>query len=138
MQIQVTLSNILEYGLDVVTGRSRADLLATAKEMEKNGSDFYIHIPDVAGGDNDVPSERNVFDHFSPELPEPEGFTHKQESVNLSEEQQAYINDPCFYRQNVHIDGSFTWVCVKHGAISKHSVDGDSHEPCEVIDPFDE
>lgn len=135
MKIRVTLSNILEYGLDVVTGRSRADLLATAESYNNNGAEYYIHIPDVAGGDNDAPTERNAFEHFSSDLPEPEGHTHKQESLNLAE--QEYIKDPCSYRPNVHIDGSYTWVCIKHGAISKHSVDGESHEPCEVVDPFD-
>lgn len=135
MKIKVTLSNIVEYGLDVITGNSRADLLAKAEEMHNNGIDFYVNITDAEGGDKDAPTERNTFEHYAPDLPEPEGATHKQEALNLA--QQEYVKNPCYYGPNTHLDGSITWVCMKHGAISKHSVDAESHEPCEVVDPFE-
>lgn len=137
MRIRVTLPNILDYGLDVLTGKSRADLLATAEEFSNNGKVYYVHIPDVEGGDTEAPTERNVFEHHV-SLPEPEGHSHKQESVNLTLEQEAYVKDPCSYKPNPQIDGSHIWICVKHGAISKHSVDAESHEPCEVVDPFND
>lgn len=135
MRIKVDLSNIIEYGLDTLTGNSRADLLTKAKQAEALGNDLYVNIPDAQGGDNEVPTERNAFEHFASDLPVPEGHTHKQEALNLAE--QAYLEDPCYYGPNTHLDGSITWICMKHGAISKHSVDGESHEPCEVVDPFE-
>lgn len=137
MRIRVTLPNILDYSLDVITGRSRADLLATAEQYKNNGAEYYIHIPDATGGETEVPKERNAFEHYN-DFPEPDDVTHRQEAVNLTEEEQAYIKDPCSYRPNIQLDGSHIWICIKHGAISKHSVDAESHEPCEEVDPFND
>lgn len=83
MRVRVTLSNILDYGLDVITGNSREALLTRAKWMEDNGYDFWVNIPDKEGGDTDAPTERNAFEHYGPDLPEPEGATHQQLSLNL-------------------------------------------------------
>ena len=133
MKIKVTMANILEYGLDTLTGNSQADLMARAKEMEANGFELYVTIPDAQGGDRDAPNERNNFEHYEG-FPEPDGYTHPQESINL--EQQAYLENPCSYWANRQIDGSVIWICVKHNEISKHSVDKDSHAPCIVVDPY--
>lgn len=135
MRIKVNLSNILEYGLDTLTGNSRADLLARAEELHNNGLEMYVTIPDAEGGDNDAPTERNAFEHYATDLPEPEGPAHKQEALNLA--QQAYVNDPCSYKPIPQIDGSEVWICAKHNMISKHSVDAESHAPCEFVDPFE-
>lgn len=136
MRVLVTLQNIMEYGLDTVTGNSRADLLARAEELERQGEQLYVRIPDVEGGENDEPTERNSFEHFGGDLPEPEGHTHKQESLNLA--QQGYVKNPCSYGGHVMLDGSIRWLCVLHDEISKHSVDGESHEPCVFVDPYDD
>lgn len=135
MKVKVTPENIIEYGLDVLTGNTAADLLARAKELEKDGYELYVRIPDVEGGDNDAPTERNIFDHFGPGLPDPEGFTHKQETLDLRE--QGYTEDPCSYRGDTQIDGSTVWVCVKHGVTSKYSVEAASHAPCLAVDPYE-
>lgn len=134
MRIEVNLKNIQEYGLDTITGNSQADLLAKAAELNNNGLLMYVKLPDVEGGDTEAPTERNVFQHHS-DLPEPEGNAHTQEALNLA--QQAYVNNPCSYKPNPQIDGSVIWICAKHDMISKHSVDGESHEPCEAVDPFE-
>lgn len=83
MRVKVTLLNVLDYGLDVLTGNSVEDLLAKAAEMEAKGFDLYVNVPDVEGGDKDAPTERNIFEHYTPELPEPEGFSHIQETFDL-------------------------------------------------------
>jgi hypothetical protein len=85
VRVLVNMSNIIEYGLDVITGNSRESLLIRAAQLSENGYDFYINIPDVEGGDNDAPQERNAFEHFSSDLPEPDGFTHSQEATNLAQ-----------------------------------------------------
>lgn len=134
MRIKVTAANILEYGLDRLTGNSTADLLAQAQELKRtSGYELYVKIPDAEGGDTEAPTERNNFEHYEG-FPEPEGFTHPQESINL--EQQAYLENPCSYWANYQIDGSIVWICIRHNEISKHSVTKDSHAPCIVVDPY--
>lgn len=137
MRVKVTLDNILDYGLDAITGNSRADLLARAAEEEALGFEMYVNIPDVVGGDTEIPEERNVFEHFGSDgLPEPDGAVHQQEAVNLSE--RAYIEKPCHYRVVTLIDNDSKWVCNVHNEPSKHSIVHGSHEPCLKVDPYDD
>lgn len=132
MRVLVTLANIVEYGLDTVTGNTRADLLARAKEMRDEGYDMYVNLPDVEGGDTDVPTERNVFEHFNEELPVPEGLTHTQEALNLADQP----NTQCSYKL-VDIDNHVKkWICIVHYSPSKHTITENSHEPCLVMDPY--
>lgn len=84
MRVQVTLQNILDYSLDVITGNSRADLLASAEKAEEEGYELFVNIPDVEGGATEEPQERNAFAHYGPDLPEPDGNAHIQEAVDLS------------------------------------------------------
>lgn len=135
MRVKVTLSNIIEYSLDVITGNSRADLLARAKEMEDSGYELFVRIPDVEGGDTEVPTERNAFEHYGPDLPEPEGVAHEQLSLSL--EEQAYLLEPCSYARYDFPDGDWAWWCTKHSIESKHAVDADSHAPCLALDPHE-
>lgn len=133
MRVQVTEENILKYGLDVITGNHRVDLMARAREAELAGLDLWVKIPDVMGGDTEAPTERNAFEHYDG-LPEPDGFTHPQESLSL--EEQAYVENPCSYQETIQMDGNPLLVCVQHGAASKHSIDLESHAPCLVVDPY--
>lgn len=135
MRIQVTEENITKYGLDVVTGNHRVDLLNAAKRAKEEGRDLWVNIPDVIGGDTEAPTERNAFEHYDG-LPEPDGFTHSQDSISLAE--QAYLADPCFYQETILLDGTRILKCVKHGAGSKHSITADSVAPCIVVDPYDD
>jgi hypothetical protein len=80
MRIEVTLENILKYNLDVITGNSRADLLAAAARAEEAGEAMYVTIPDVMGGDTEAPEERNTFEHYA-DLPDPDGRKHVQQSI---------------------------------------------------------
>jgi len=128
MRVLVTLQNILEYGLDTLTGNSRTDLLARAAELEREGFELYVKIPDVQGGDIEAPTERNTFDHYGPDLPDPEGVAHKQEALNLAE--LAYLDNPCGYSL---VDEEF--ICDLHQQPSKFAVDLDSHAPCIEVAP---
>lgn len=132
MRIQVTEENILKYGLDIITGNHRIDLLARAREAETAGLDLWVNIPDAMGGDTEAPAERNAFEHYEG-FPEPDGFTHPQESISL--EEQLYLESPCFYQETIQMDGTRILTCVKHGAASKYSIDLESHAPCLVVDP---
>jgi len=135
MRVKVNLQNILDYSLDTLTGNTRADLLARASEMEASGFELFVKIPDVVGGDTEAPEERNAFSHYSSELPEPEGTSHPQESVDLTD--QAYIQNPCSYKKQVIIESNdILWICTVHEMPSKHSVDKDSHAPCLTMDPY--
>lgn len=77
MKVEVNLENILKYGLDVITGNSRADLLAAAARAAEVNEVMHVIIPDVEGGDTEAPTERNSFEHFG-DLPAPEEATHMQ------------------------------------------------------------
>jgi hypothetical protein len=127
MRVQVTLENILAYGLDTLTGNTREDLLARAAQEEAEGNNMYVIIPDVAGGDTEAPTERNIFAHFS-EMPDPDGRSHDQVAVDLSQ--------ACSYKLDWHEDGNSFFVCKKHNAVSKHSIDALSRAPCLAIDPY--
>lgn len=83
MRVKVNLDNILAYGLDTITGNSRADLLAAAARAEELGEEMFVIIPDVEGGDTESPVERNSFEHYA-DMPLPENPTHEQEAVNLA------------------------------------------------------
>lgn len=135
MRVEVTDQNISEYGLDTITGNTREDLLAQARELELNGYSLFIKIPDIEGGDTDAPVERNIFSHYGPDLPDPEGATHLQEAIDLRNE--TYINDPCRYNMMIQ-KGDFIWICDKHDAPSKHSIVPGSLAPCLVVDPYDD
>lgn len=135
MKVLVTLSNILEYGLDTITKNSREDLLAKAKELETNGYELYVTLPDVDGGDTEAPVERNAFQHYSSDLPEPDGFTHKQKSLDLTK--QDPVTAPCAYVLQTNEDGNaHEWLCVIHDARSKHAITYGSSDPCLVMDPY--
>ena len=135
MRILVTLSNILEYGLDTVTGNSREDLLQRAEEMKANGYDMYVNIPDAEGGEQDAPTERNVFEHFSPDLPEPDGAAHAQTALNLTNHPQPIV--PCSYAYRYLVENNeHKWICLLHDSPSKHLIEPGSNEPCLVIDPY--
>lgn len=134
MRVLVNLSNILEYGLDTLTGNSRDDLLARAKEMEEAGYEMFVNIPDAEGGDKEAPTERNVFDHFSSELPEPEGAAHSQTALNLTNHPLPEVK--CSYNFRAVPGGEHKWICVIHDVPSKHFIDYGSNKPCLVIDPY--
>ena len=128
MRVQVTPQNIVEYGLDKLTGNSTGDLLARAAEMEASGYELFVRIPDIEGGDTEAPTERNVFEHHGG-LPDPDGRSHEQAAIDLTQ--------VCSYQLMYY--GSDTpqeFVCTKHNAASRHSVDADSHAPCLMLDPW--
>lgn len=97
---------------------------------------MFVNIPDVEGGDNEAPKERNVFEHFSPELPEPDGATHLQEAIDLRD--QAYSANPCYYQLDVFAGDVYVYLCQVHNRASKYSITPGSHEPCLEVDPYDE
>lgn len=134
MRIKVTLSNILEYGLDTITGNNRSVLLARAAEMEANGFELFVNLPDVMGGEQEAPTERNVFEHFNAELPEPDGATHSQSSLNLSTHPQPVV--PCSYAYRLLDTGERKWICLIHDSPSRHPIGVTSSAPCLVIDPY--
>lgn len=132
MRIRVTASSIQEYGLDTLTGNTKEDLVRRMEEMEAAGYELFVTIPDAFGGTTESPDERNVFDHFNNELPEPDGAVHSQASVNLS------VGTECHYKQ-VFLPGpkvNYKWVCLIHGAASKHDVESRPNAPCISIDPL--
>ena len=128
MRVQVTLQNILEYGLDVITGNTRADLLARAEEAKTNGYEMFVTVPDVKGGDTEAPKERNIFEHYNSDLRDPDGRRHEQTSVDLTK--------VCSYRLNWTDDHGDVFICTQHGANSKYSVDVESHAPCLFMDGY--
>jgi len=132
MRVRVTLANIVEYGLDTLTGNSRIELLARAQEMEANGYDMFVTLPDVEGGDTEAPTERNVFEHFNTELPIPDGSAHSQEALNLVE----HATTQCTYKLITMEDQVSKWICITHYSPSKHKIEDGSHEPCLVMDPY--
>lgn len=137
MKVLVTLSNITEYGLDVITGNSREDLLARARQMETDGYEMYVNIPDVEGGDTDVPAERNVFQHYSSDLPVPDGPTHAQLAFDLIDQPYTYTK-PCNYRHVVIVTGESKWICNIHDVPSRHTITIENlNPPCLVMDPLD-
>lgn len=130
MRVRVTPVNIDAYDLVTVTGNTREDLLARAAEALVEGhGDFYVIIPDVLGGDTEIPTERNVFEHYDG-LPEPDGYTHEQASIDLAR--------ACSYKLEFTSDGKSFYICQKHNTLSKHAVDATSHTPCLAIDPYEE
>ena len=135
MRVKVTLQNILEYGLDTITGNTRGDLLARAAAMEADGYEMFVNIPDVEGGDKEVPQERNIFKHYSSDLPDPEGNVHALNSFDLRD--QLYVQNPCTYQRHVIVESrDVQWICSIHHLPSKHSVEEDSHAPCLAMDPY--
>jgi hypothetical protein len=135
MRVLVTLSNILEYGLDTITGNTREDLLARAAEMEANGYEMFVNLPDIMGGEQEAPTERNVFDHFNSELPEPDGAVHSQTALNLTNYPQPIV--PCSYAYRYLVENNeHKWICLLHDSPSKHPIEPGSSEPCLVIDPY--
>lgn len=126
MRIQVTEENIDQYDLVRLTGKSKAELLSLAVLEWLEGNEFWVRIPDVAGGDTEAPTDRNVFEHFT-ELPVPDGHMHEQKAANLFDE--------CSYKLGVDMVGRGLWVCVVHAVGSKYPVDGDSHAPCLIMEP---
>jgi len=134
MRVQVNLQNILDYSLDTLTGNTRQDLLARAAELERDGFDMFVNIPDAEGGDTEAPEERNIFKHHAG-LPEPGGGSHEQTSIDLAD--QLYLENPCNYKRHVIIEsGDIQWICKIHEMPSKHSIDKDSHAPCLTMDPY--
>lgn len=134
MRVLVTLSNIIEYSLDTITGNTREDLLLRAAEMRDNGYDMFVNLPDVMGGEREAPTERNVFEHFNDELPEPEGAVHSQTALNLTNHPWPVV--PCSYAYRQIDNGEHKWVCLIHDVPSKHNIVEGSNEPCLVIDPY--
>lgn len=134
MRVLVNLSNILEYGLDTLTGNSRDDLLARAKEMEEAGYELFVTLPDVEGGDKEAPTERNVFDHFNTDLPEPDGAVHSQTALNLTN--HPWPEETCRYDLQYFDAGEYKWICVIHNSPSKHIIEKGSTDPCLVMDPY--
>lgn len=128
MRVQVTKQNILEYGLDIITGNSQDELLIRASEMERDGYELFINIPDVEGGDNDIPEERNAFEHYNSDLPDPDGVAHSNTSVN-------HIGNACHYQAVIVDGGELIWICEIHKYPSKHSVESTSRVPCLKVDP---
>jgi hypothetical protein len=134
MRVLVTLSNILEYGLDTITGNSREDLLARAAEMRAEGYELFVTLPDVEGGDKEAPTERNAFAHYGSDLPEPEGPSHEQSSLNLIASPTPFSQ--CLYAYHHFDSGEYKWICVPHNSPSKHNIEAGSNEPCLVMDPY--
>jgi len=136
MRILVTASTIMEYGLDKLTGNSKEDLLARVEEMKVSGYDMYVNLPDAEGGDTEAPNERNVFEHFSDDLPEPDGATHSQDSVNLSDQVHIYVDTDCHYVKVEMFTGRVKWICRAHGVESKHDLEAHPNAPCISVDPL--
>jgi hypothetical protein len=136
MRILVTAASIAEYGLDKITGNSKEELMIRVEQMKANGYDMFVNLPDVQGGDTEAPNERNVFEHFGDELPEPDGAAHSQEAVNLTN--AGFIHNTCSYRQVALPGPTFNskWICVIHDVPSKHDVEASPHAPCISVDPL--
>jgi hypothetical protein len=83
MRVAVTEQNIIEYGLDKLTGNTKDELLAAAARAAEFNQVLHVKIPDVEGGDTEAPTERNTFEHYS-DMPEPDGRSHEQDSVDLA------------------------------------------------------
>lgn len=111
MRVKVNLENILQYGLDTITGNSRADLLAAATRADELGEELFVQIPDVEGGDTEAPTERNAFEHYGSDLPEPDGEAHEQESVDLTKPIERWekisCNPDCAVRT---VEGHTHWL----------------------------
>jgi hypothetical protein len=149
VRVKVTPETIDKYGLDTITGNTREDLLTRVTELAEHDMELWLNIPDAFGGSTEEPTERNTFEHFANDLPEPEGKAHEHDAFNLME--QALSESPCGYRwEFVPTLGRNEWVCVIHHEISKHSIDTDlvvvdgievkttnSHAPCLIVDPYE-
>jgi len=135
MRILVTTSSIVEYGLDKLSGNTKEDLMARVDQMKAEGYDLYINLPDAEGGDTEAPKERNVFEHFSDELPEPDGVAHSQEAVNLYGTDYISDDTDCHYVKVETFTGRVKWVCKFHGMESKHDLWAHPNAPCTSVDP---
>lgn len=57
MQIEVTEETIEEYGLDILTGNSKEEMLKRAAEALESGYTLTVKIHDRV-------TDANIFDHF--------------------------------------------------------------------------
>lgn len=126
MRILITDENITNYGLDKITDNTREELLAQAEVARAGGFDLYFTVPDVIGGETEMPQPLNVFDEYSDV--EPVAPTHLSQGINLTGE--------CRYSLvNVGLEKTPVFICDIHGLPSRHTIEPQSHPPCRAIDP---